>query len=56
MAEAEDLDRFARTLADNRDLNYNNGLVEGEAKIGAFLGTGSGTQICKIRVRPAKSS
>jgi UDP-glucose 4-epimerase len=36
MAKAEDMGRFYRVPADNRDLNYNKYFVEGEAKIAAY--------------------
>jgi UDP-glucose 4-epimerase len=36
MAKADDLVRYYRIPADNRDLNYNKYFVEGEAKIATF--------------------
>ena len=36
MAKAEDLGRYFRIPADNRDLNYNKYFVEGEPRIAAF--------------------
>ncbi|HEY8608903.1 MAG TPA: polysaccharide biosynthesis protein [Noviherbaspirillum sp.] len=36
MAKAEDMDRYYRIPADNRDLNYNKYFVEGETKISAL--------------------
>lgn len=36
MAKAEDMGRYFRIPADNRDLNYNKYFVEGETKISAF--------------------
>ena len=36
MAKAQDLGRYFRIPADNRDLNYNKFFVEGEPRIAAF--------------------
>ena len=36
MAKAEDMGRYCRIPADNRDLNYNKYFVEGETKISEF--------------------